>query len=157
MNLAKWIVLALALGGLPLVAGDFYVNLTSQIFIAAIFAASLNLLVGYGGLVSLGHASWIGLAAYISAWLSLKFGLGHWMSAPAALIGTTLIAGVFLFLLGSGPVKGFAVVHCLGILTSMYSAVMVSRAMVNLWYGRQRKLDKVSIGQVWRPQAAVKG
>jgi preprotein translocase subunit SecD len=70
---------------------------------------------------------------------------------------TTLIAGVFLFLLGSGPVKGFAVVHCLGILTSMYSAVMVSRAMVNLWYGRQRKLDKVSIGQVWRPQAAVKG
>jgi preprotein translocase subunit SecD len=70
---------------------------------------------------------------------------------------TTLIAGVFLFLLGSGPVKGFAVVHCLGILTSMYSAVMVSRAMVNLWYGRQRKLEKVSIGQVWRPEAAAKG
>jgi preprotein translocase subunit SecD len=68
---------------------------------------------------------------------------------------TTLIAGVFLFLLGSGPVKGFAVVHCLGILTSMYSAVMVSRAMVNLWYGRQRKLEKVSIGQVWRPEAAA--
>jgi len=70
---------------------------------------------------------------------------------------TTLIAGVFLFLLGSGPVKGFAVVHCLGILTSMYSAVMVSRAMVNLYYGRQRKLEKVSIGQVWRPEAAAKG
>ena len=69
---------------------------------------------------------------------------------------TTLIAGVFLFLLGSGPVKGFAVVHCLGILTSMYSAVMVSRAIVNLYYGHQRRLEKVSIGQVWRPQAAAK-
>ena len=66
---------------------------------------------------------------------------------------TTLIAGVFLFLLGSGPVKGFAVVHCLGILTSMFSAVMLSRAIVNLYYGRQRRLDGVSIGQVWRPTA----
>jgi preprotein translocase subunit SecD len=70
---------------------------------------------------------------------------------------TTLIAGVFLFLLGSGPVKGFAVVHCLGILTSMYSAVMVSRCMVNLYYGRQRKLERVSIGQVWKPATAGKG
>ena len=47
--------------------------------------------------------------------------------------------------------RGFAVVHCLGILTSMFSAVVVSRALVNLIYGRQRKLDKVSIGQVWKP------
>jgi preprotein translocase subunit SecD len=69
---------------------------------------------------------------------------------------TTLIAGVFLFLLGSGPVKGFAVVLCLGILTSIFSAVMVSRAMVNLYYGSRRRLDKVSIGQVWRPQASAK-
>jgi preprotein translocase subunit SecD len=66
---------------------------------------------------------------------------------------TTLIAGIFLFLLGTGPVKGFAVVHCLGILTSMFSAVMVSRGIVNLYYGRRRRLDGVSIGQVWRPQA----
>jgi preprotein translocase subunit SecD len=66
---------------------------------------------------------------------------------------TTLIAGVFLFLLGSGPVKGFAVVLCLGILTSQFSAVMVSRALVNLYYGSRRRLEKVSIGQVWRPQA----
>jgi preprotein translocase subunit SecD len=70
---------------------------------------------------------------------------------------TTLIAGVFLFLLGSGPVKGFAVVLCLGILTSIFSAVMVSRAMVNLYYGSRRRLDKVSIGQVWRPQAKAEG
>jgi branched-chain amino acid transport system permease protein len=68
---AAWITLAVALAGLPLVAGEYYVNLTSQIFVAAIFAASLNLLVGYGGLPSLGHASWLGLAAYISAWMSL--------------------------------------------------------------------------------------
>ena len=63
---------------------------------------------------------------------------------------TTLIAGVALLVFGSGPVKGFAVVHCLGILTSMFSAVMFSRALVNLWYGRQRKLQSVAIGQVWR-------
>jgi preprotein translocase subunit SecD len=69
---------------------------------------------------------------------------------------TTLIAGVFLFLLGSGPVKGFAVVLCLGILTSQFSAVMVSRAMANLYYGSRRRLEKVSIGQIWRPQAATK-
>jgi preprotein translocase subunit SecD len=69
---------------------------------------------------------------------------------------TTLIAGLFLFLLGSGPVKGFAVVLCLGILTSQFSAVMVSRAMVNLYYGSRRRLEKVSIGQVWRPQSATK-
>jgi preprotein translocase subunit SecD len=65
---------------------------------------------------------------------------------------TTLIAGIALFAFGSGPVKGFAVVHCLGILTSMFSAVMLSRALVNLWYGTRRKLDKVSIGQVWKPE-----
>jgi preprotein translocase subunit SecD len=64
---------------------------------------------------------------------------------------TTLIAGIALFAFGSGPVKGFAVVHCLGILTSMFSAVMLSRALVNLWYGNRRKLDGVSIGQVWKP------
>jgi len=64
---------------------------------------------------------------------------------------TTLIAGLALLAFGSGPVRGFAVVHCLGILTSMFSAVMFSRGLVNLWYGRQKKLKAVSIGQVWRP------
>ncbi len=64
---------------------------------------------------------------------------------------TTLIAGLALLAFGSGPVRGFAVVHCLGILTSMFSAVMFSRGLVNLWYGRQKKLKSVSIGQVWRP------
>ncbi|RTL32848.1 MAG: protein translocase subunit SecD [Burkholderiales bacterium] len=65
---------------------------------------------------------------------------------------TTLIAGLSLLAFGSGPVKGFAVVHCLGILTSMFSAVFFSRGLVNLWYGRQKKLKSVSIGQVWKAQ-----
>jgi preprotein translocase subunit SecD len=64
---------------------------------------------------------------------------------------TTLIAGLALLAFGSGPVRGFAVVHCLGILTSMFSAVVFSRGLVNLWYGRQKKLKGVSIGQIWRP------
>ncbi len=68
---------------------------------------------------------------------------------------TTLIAGIALFLFGSGPVRGFAVVHCLGILTSMFSAVFVSRGLVALVYGGRKKLDKISIGQVWRPQGAA--
>ena len=68
---------------------------------------------------------------------------------------TTLIAGVALLAFGSGPVRGFAVVHCLGILTSMFSAVMFSRGLVNLWYGRQKRLKSVSIGQVWKPDDAA--
>ena len=66
---------------------------------------------------------------------------------------TTLIAGMALLAFGSGPVRGFAVVHCLGILTSMFSGVFFSRGLVNLWYGRQKKLKNVSIGTVWRPDA----
>jgi preprotein translocase subunit SecD len=64
---------------------------------------------------------------------------------------TTLIAGIMLFLLGSGPVRGFAVVHCLGILTSIFSAVVVSRCLVNLFYGTRRRLDKIAIGNTtWK-------
>jgi len=65
---------------------------------------------------------------------------------------TTLIAGLALLAFGSGPIKGFAVVHCLGILTSMFSAVFFSRGLVNLWYGRHKKVQKLAIGQVWRPK-----
>jgi preprotein translocase subunit SecD len=64
---------------------------------------------------------------------------------------TTLIAGLALLVFGSGAVRGFAVVHCLGILTSIFSAVFFSRGIVNLWYGRRKKLGGVSIGQVWKP------
>jgi len=59
---------------------------------------------------------------------------------------TTLIAGLALLIFGSGPVRGFAVVHCLGILTSIFSSVVVSRSMVNLFYGSRRRLDKLAIG-----------
>jgi preprotein translocase subunit SecD len=65
---------------------------------------------------------------------------------------TTLIAGIALLVFGSGPVRGFAVVHCLGILTSMFSAILVSRMLVNLIYGRRRKVESLSIGQVWKPE-----
>ncbi len=68
---------------------------------------------------------------------------------------TTLIAGLALLAFGSGPVRGFAVVHCLGIVTSMFSSVVFSRGLVNLWYGRQKKLKGVAIGQVWKPPAEV--
>ena len=68
---------------------------------------------------------------------------------------TTLIAGLSLLAFGSGPVRGFAIVHCLGILTSMFSSVVFSRGLVNLWYGRQKKLKSVSIGQIWRPDGTT--
>jgi preprotein translocase subunit SecD len=64
---------------------------------------------------------------------------------------TTLIVGLALLVFGSGAVRGFAIVHCLGILTSMFSAVFVSRGVVNLWYGRKKKLAKLAIGTVWTP------
>src|SRR3954469_17821764 len=64
---------------------------------------------------------------------------------------TTLIAGIALFMFGSGPVRGFAVVHCLGILTSMFSAVTVSRAIVNLAYGHRRRVARLAIGNTaWK-------
>ena len=68
---------------------------------------------------------------------------------------TTLIAGLALLVFGSGPVKGFATVHCLGILTSMFSAVFFARGLVNLWYGSQKKLSGISIGQVWKPDTTA--
>ncbi|MBU6188945.1 MAG: protein translocase subunit SecD [Betaproteobacteria bacterium] len=68
---------------------------------------------------------------------------------------TTLIAGVALLAFGSGAVRGFAVVHCLGILTSMFSAVFFSRGLVNLWYGRMKRVPSLSIGQIWKPDTAA--
>jgi len=65
---------------------------------------------------------------------------------------TSLIVGVALLTFGTGPVRGFAVVHCIGILTSMFSSVVGVRALANLWYGRKRKLKTISIGQIWKPK-----
>jgi branched-chain amino acid transport system permease protein len=94
----KWIAAALFVALLlllPSLAGDFYVNLASQILIAAIFALSLNLLVGYGGMTSLGHASFLGVAAYISALATSRYGWGHGPAAIISIAGTTVMAGLF--------------------------------------------------------------
>ena len=64
---------------------------------------------------------------------------------------TTLIVGIALLAFGTGPIRGFAVVHCIGILTSMFSSVIGVRALANLWYGRRRNLKSISIGQIWKP------
>ncbi len=81
--------------GLPAYAGEFYINLASQVLIAAIVAMSLNLLVGYGGLTSLGHASFVGFAAYVYAWLAARLGFGNGVAAVGALAATTALACVF--------------------------------------------------------------
>jgi branched-chain amino acid transport system permease protein len=91
----RWVVLFVACALLPVVAGEYYINLASQIFIFAVFAASINLLLGYGGLATLGHSAYLGVAAYLSALCTLKLGVGHALAAPAAILGTTLMAAVF--------------------------------------------------------------
>lgn len=80
---------------LPFLAGDFYVNLASQILIAIIFALSLNLLVGFGGMTSLGHASFLGVAAYLVALATTRWGFGHGAAAVISITGTTLTAALF--------------------------------------------------------------
>ena len=97
MKLAAWVAgIALALAVLPwAIGGDYYVNLASQVLIAAIFAMSLNLLVGYGGMTSLGHAAYLGVAAYASAWLMLRSGLAPLAAGGAALAITTLMAAIY--------------------------------------------------------------
>jgi branched-chain amino acid transport system permease protein len=79
----------------PLFAGDFYINLASQILIAAIFALSLNLLVGFGGMTSLGHASYLGVAAYAAALLTTRYGFGHGGAAIISMAGTIAMAALF--------------------------------------------------------------
>jgi branched-chain amino acid transport system permease protein len=90
-----WIALAVFCAVFPLFGGEYYINLGSQIFIFAVFAASINLLLGYGGLPTLGHAAYLGVAAYLSALCALKLGWGHAAAASAALVGTTLMAAAF--------------------------------------------------------------
>jgi branched-chain amino acid transport system permease protein len=95
MTRKLWALSFLIFACLPLVIGEYYMNLASQIFIFAVFAASINLLLGYGGLATLGHSAYLGVAAYFAALLALKLGLGHALAAPAALLGTTLMAALF--------------------------------------------------------------
>ncbi|GAB3629235.1 preprotein translocase subunit SecD [Pandoraea terrae] len=94
------------------------------------------------------------LRAGASAQKAISLGFQHAWATILDSNVTTLIAGLALLAFGSGPVRAFAVVHCLGILTSMFSAVFFSRGLVNLWYGSRRKLKSLAIGQVWKPQGA---
>jgi branched-chain amino acid transport system permease protein len=126
-----WVAFALLLVAFPLFGGDFYVNLASQIFIAALFASSLNLLAGYGGLVSLGHAAWIGLAAYASAWLYLRLGLPHLATAPLALIATTLTAALF----------GWIALHASGL-----GFLMITLALAQVLWGTAYRWASVTNG-----------
>ena len=94
----KWLGIALVAAAFllpPFLAGDFYINLASQILIAAIFALSLNLLVGFGGMTSLGHASYLGVAAYLSALLTSRYGFGHGTAALISILGTIVMAAFF--------------------------------------------------------------
>jgi preprotein translocase subunit SecD len=86
--------------------------------------------------------------------LAIQNGYAHAWATILDSNVTTLIAGLALLAFGSGPVRGFAVVHCIGIMTSMFSAVFFSRGLVNLWYGGKKKLQTLAIGQVWKPAAA---
>jgi branched-chain amino acid transport system permease protein len=125
------VAFAIFLAVFPLFGGDFYVNLASQIFIAGLFAASLNLLVGYGGLVSLGHAAWIGLAAYTSAWLYLRLGLSHLATAPLALVATTLMAALF----------GWIALHASGL-----GFLMITLALAQVLWGTAYRWASVTNG-----------
>jgi preprotein translocase subunit SecD len=86
--------------------------------------------------------------------LAIQNGYAHAWATILDSNVTTLIAGLALLAFGSGPVRGFAVVHCIGILTSMFSAVFFSRGLVNFWYGGKKKLKSLAVGQVWKPAAA---
>ena len=108
--------LALAGGGaalavaVPLLASSYYVNIASQILIAAVFALSLNLLVGYAGLPSLGHTAYLGVSAYVVAWLTTRAGADHLLAAVAALSLTTLMAAGFGVLALRGTGIGFLMI-----------------------------------------------
>src|SRR5579859_6373136 len=87
--------------------------------------------------------------------LAIQAGYAHAWATILDSNVTTLIAGLALLAFGSGPVRAFAIVHCIGILTSMFSAVFFSRGLVNLWYGGRKKLKSLAIGQVWKPEGAA--
>ncbi|WP_028226549.1 protein translocase subunit SecD [Paraburkholderia ferrariae] len=89
--------------------------------------------------------------------LAIQNGYAHAWATILDSNVTTLIAGLALLAFGSGPVRGFAIVHCIGILTSMFSAVFFSRGLVNLWYGGKKKLKSLAVGQVWRPEPELAG
>ena len=96
MKRAALAVFIAVLACVPAIAGgDYFINVASQVLIAALFALSLNLLVGYAGLTSLGHAGYLGLSGYLCGWLALNMQWGHFGSGAAALALTTVMAALF--------------------------------------------------------------
>lgn len=91
------------------------------------------------------------LRAGLSPAMAINNGFGHAWATILDSNVTTLIAGLALLLLGSGPIRGFAVVHVLGILTSLFSSVFVMRGLVSLWYGHRKRIASLSVGQIWKP------
>jgi len=108
-RLALGLALA-AMATLPLWVGNsYYVNITSQILLYAIFALGLNVLVGYAGLVSLGHAGLFGIAAYAGA-LAINNGANHFVAIVAALAATLAAAAAFAVLALRGTGLGFVMI-----------------------------------------------
>ena len=130
---SRWLPLLLiaVLALLPLAAGEYFVNLASQVLVAVVFASSLNLLTGYGGLTSLGHASFLGIAAYSSAWMALKLGLSHAVTAPLALLVTT----------GAGMLFGWISLRATGL-----GFLMLTLALSQIVWGLAYRLVGVTNG-----------
>ncbi|MBC7576205.1 MAG: branched-chain amino acid ABC transporter permease [Tardiphaga sp.] len=125
------LILAGLLITLPLFSGDFYVNLSTQVLIAVVFAMSLNLLVGYGGMTSLGHATYMGLSAYIVAILTTRYGIGNGAAALISIIGTTLCAALF----------GLLALRATGL-----SFLMITLAMSQVLWGLAYRMTSVTNG-----------
>ena len=111
LNVLSWLVVGAVLLALPwLVTSDYYVNIASQAVIAAILALSLNVLIGFGGMMSLGHAAYLGVAAYLSIYLTAHAGFGHLAGALIAIGATTMLAMLFGFLALRASGLGFLMI-----------------------------------------------
>jgi branched-chain amino acid transport system permease protein len=131
--MTRWFPLAIAalLALLPFAVGEYFVNLASQVIIAIVFASSLNLLAGYGGLTSLGHAAFLGISAYTSAWLATRLGWSHALSAPMALLVTT----------GMGMLFGWIALRATGL-----GFLMLTLALSQIVWGLAYRLVSVTNG-----------
>ncbi len=110
-TLLLWLAGALALVALPhLIGSDYYINIASQVLIAAILALSLNILIGFGGMISLGHAAYLGTAAYLTIYLTAHAGFGHIAGALIAIGATTALAMLFGFLALRASGLGFLMI-----------------------------------------------
>jgi branched-chain amino acid transport system permease protein len=110
-TLLLWLAGGLVLVALPhLIGSDYYINIASQVLIAAILALSLNILIGFGGMISLGHAAYLGTAAYLTIYLSAQAGFGHISGALIAIGATTALSMLFGFLALRASGLGFLMI-----------------------------------------------